>query len=507
MKRGIPFWLDGAPAEPHRALDGNVTVDVAIVGGGMVGLHLAWRLRGSGLCVALFEAQRIGRQATGRSTAKITSQHGLKYVELIRNFGEIHASIYAQANEKALATIAELARAMEGQADLQEKSAYVFASDDNEVAQLHGELEAAESLGLPADLVSDALLPFNTSALLRYRGQYQFDPFRYLVGLARRIAGEIDIYEQSRVETIDYGKPCRLTVNGRTVTAGRVVVATQMPIVNDGLFFAKAYPFAHPVAAALLPRGLSLDGMFISAGSPTHSFRTANRDGREWLIAAGKEFKPGEPEQEREAVKELQIWLEDTFDIRALSHLWTNEDFRSMDGAAFIGAAGSSQPDLLVATGFDAWGLTQGVVAADIMADRLLHLEEHPAAKLFRADRVKPLAGGGTFVTENTKAAGHMVGDRLLKRKVVPLEDIAPGEGGIVSRKGEQLAVTRNQEGEFTALSAVCTHLGCIVGWNATDRTWDCPCHGSRFDEQGNVLAGPAVSPLSKRDIATRSGS
>lgn len=507
MKTGVPFWLVGTPAEPYRALDEDKTVDVAIVGGGIVGLHLAWRLRGSGLRVALFEARRIGRQATGRSTAKVTSQHGLKYAELIRDFGQAHASVYAQANEQALATISGLARRMEGQADLQEKPAYIFASDDNEVEQLRSELEAAARLGLPADIVSDTSLPFRAEALLRYRGQYQFDPFRYLTGLANLVAGEIEIYEQSRVEEIDYGKPCRLSANGRTVTAGRVVVATQMPIVNDGLFFAKAYPFAHPVAAAPLPPELSFDGMFISAGSPTRSFRTANRDGREWLIAAGKEFKPGEPDQEREAVNDLQTWLEDTFSLRTLSHLWINEDFRSMDGAAFVGMASSSQPNLLVATGFDAWGLSQGVVAAEIIAATLLQTEEHPASALFRAERVKPLAGGRTFVTENTKAAAHMVGDRLFKRKVVALEDIEPGEGGIVSRNGEQLAVTRSPEGELTALSAICTHMGCVVGWNSTDRTWDCPCHGSRFDEQGNVLAGPAVSPLSERDIAASSGS
>lgn len=145
-------------------------------------------------------------------------------------------------------------------------------------------------------------------------------------------------------------------------------------------------------------------------------------------------------------------------------------------------------------------GLTQGAVAADIIAANLLG-EEHPAAKLFEASRLKPLAGGSTFVSENTKAAGHLVGDRVLKRKVVPLNRIEPGGGGVISHNGEQLAVTRGHDGSVTAHSAICTHMGCIVGWNQTDRTWDCPCHGSRFDEHGAVLAGPARSPLKRREL------
>jgi len=245
--------------------------------------------------------------------------------------------------------------------------------------------------------------------------------------------------------------------------------------------------------------------MFISSAYHSPSFRTAKKDDRNWLIVAGDEFKPGEPAQERQTVEDLKSWLGSTLGVQTLSHLWTNEDFRSMDGAAFIGPASSSQPNMLVATGFEAWGLTQSAVAADIIASYLLG-ERHPAAHLFEASRVKPLAGGTTFISENTKAAGHMVGDRLLKRKVVPIDKIDPGGGGVVSRNGEQLAVMRGPDGTVTALSAICTHMGCVVGWNHTDRTWDCPCHGSRFDEHGAVLSGPARSPLEPRSIASSNG-
>lgn len=168
-----------------------------------------------------------------------------------------------------------------------------------------------------------------------------------------------------------------------------------------------------------------------------------------------------------------------------------------MDGAAFVGPA-ERDSKLLIATGFDAWGISQGVVAADILADRLLG-RTNEAAMLFDATRIKPVSGAFEFTKGNLEAAANLFGERLLKRGSVPLNSIAPGEAGVVSNGGDLLAVRRNEDGTLIAHSAVCTHMGCALGWNAIDRTWDCSCHGSRFDETGEVIAGPAVAPLEQR--------
>lgn len=344
MTKGLPFWCDQASPSPYPALEDDMRVDVAIVGGGILGLHLAWRLRDTGLRVALFEARRIGFQATGRSTAKVTSQHGLKYDRLIRDLGAERARIYAQENEKAVRDIASLARLIEGRADLEQKDAYIFAADKDQAEQLEVECKAAAQLGINAEIVSNVPLPFSAPALLRFPGQYQFDPCRYLMGLAKLVSDKIALFEQSRVLEIEYGSPSCLSINGRVVKAGRIVLATQIPIVNDGFFFTKSFPFGHPVAAAPLPGNPRPEGMFISAGAPTRSFRTARRDGQDWLIAAGKEFKLGDAEQQRDAIADLRAWLLDCFGIQALSHLWTNEDFRPMDGLAFVGARPRRSP-------------------------------------------------------------------------------------------------------------------------------------------------------------------
>lgn len=499
---GIPFWLDRQAPVEFPAVDADMDVDIAIVGAGIVGLHAAYELRQSGLSVAVYEARQIGKQATGRSTAKVSSQHGLKYGSLIRDFGRDEAKLYADANQAAITKIVGISSSLPENAGLEDKPAYLYAESAQQLDHIEAEAEAASSLGLPAELLPSAGLPFETHGALRFVGQYQFDPYLYLSGLAQLVAeAGIPVFEQSRVVEIEDGPPYRLSVNGSKVTAGKVIVATQMPVVGDGLFFAKAFPFAHPVAAVPLAQDMQIEGMFLSAGNPSHSFRTATREGKPYLIAAGGEFKTGELGAASEAVADLMAYLKRSFGGDDPTHLWINEDFRPMDGMAFVGPATSGKPDLLVATGFNAWGITQGAVAGEILATRILE-KIHPCADLYDATRVKPVAGGPTFVVENVKTATHLAGERLFGSRISKLEDIAPGEGGVIRHEGEQLAVLKDADGAVTARSAICTHLGCVVGWNAVDRTWDCSCHGSRFDADGAVLSGPATAPLEARALA-----
>lgn len=492
------LWLDIAGENPFPPLDEDLSVDVAIIGAGMVGLHCAWRLRDSGRSVAILEARQIGHQATGRSTAKVTSQHGLRYASLKRSVGEAKARLYASVNQRAVDTIAEICRMIEGEADLEPRDACLYAVNEAEARRLEEECEAARSLGLPAEMVSAANFPLQTTASLRFSGQYQFNPVAYLRGLAREIGAQARIYEQSRVTHVDAGEPCRLTVNGHKLTAQHLVVATHMPVVGEGMFFTKAFPFAHPVAAAPMPQDIALDGMFLSAGEPSRSFRTARHNGQTFLVAAGGEFKPGVPEQQAQAMEELVAFMRGELRTGEPTHRWINEDFRPMDGTALIGPATSSHTNIQVATGFNAWGITQGCVAGEIAAMHVIG-EEHTAAGLYDATRIRPIAGGPAFISGNVQAAFHLIADRVLEGKATKLKDIAPGDAAVVTANGEQLAIRRDLDGSLHVLSAVCTHMGCVVDWNGVDRTWDCPCHGSRFTQEGEVLSGPATAPLEPR--------
>ncbi|WP_292554761.1 FAD-dependent oxidoreductase [Mesorhizobium sp.] len=496
-----PFWFPSDEnAKAYPQLVDDFYVDVAIVGGGIVGLTAAHLLAGTGKSVAVLEARQVGQQATGRSTAKVTSQHGPRYDRLIRDIGRDGARIYAQANEQAVGKIRTLVETLQLDCGLKPMAAFVYGETEDEASSLRKEAEAASSLDLPASFVTEVDLPFRVTGAVRFDGQAQFDPYRYLLGLAEVVSREGMLFEKTRVTDVEQGEPCIVKTDGGLVTADQVIVATQMPIVNDGFFYAKAFPFAHPIVAAPMPAGHLLDGMFINVGSPTHSLRSAERDGKTYLIAAGGEFKTGVTKDEIAMVGDLQTFLETTFGVENLSHAWINEDFRPMDDLPFVGRASSSKPNFFVAVGFDAWGITQSTVAAGIIVDLILE-RANEAAAIFDATRLPLMNGGPTFVSENVKTGMRLVGDRLLKQRVERIGNIAAGQGGIVELDGEQLAVIKDDQGVVSALSAVCTHLGCIVGWNEVDRTWDCPCHGSRFDSQGQVISGPAVSPLEAREI------
>jgi glycine/D-amino acid oxidase-like deaminating enzyme/nitrite reductase/ring-hydroxylating ferredoxin subunit len=501
-----PFWFPGKDsARQHPRLDRDLDVDVAVVGGGIVGLSAAHRLLAAGRKVAVLEARQIGRQATGRSTAKVTSQHGRRYKKLIDDIGRDNATLYAAANQRAIGTIRRLCDSLKLDCGLQTKPAFVFAETEIEASSLREEADAAIDLGLPASFVTDVALPLPVAGALRFDDQAQFDPFRYLTGLAEEVITNGLLFENTRVTAIEHGEPCQVEAGGHTVTADHVIVSTQMPIVADGLYFAKAFPVAHPLAAAPLPDTALADGMFISASSPTHSFRTAENDGTTYLVAAGGAFKTGVSEEQAAMIEDLRRFLRAVFRIDRLSHLWVNEDFRPMDGLPFVGPVSSSKHNLLVATGFDSWGITQGTAAAEILADSILQ-RANRAAAIFDAGRLRPVAGGRELITENLKAGAHLLSGRLLGRQVQRFEDIPENQGGIVELEGEQVAVIRDGQGIATALSAACTHLGCIVGWNGVDRTWDCPCHGSRFDVDGKVISGPAVAALEPKKVKSAPG-
>ena len=491
------FWALEADDRRWPPLSGDVEVDVAVVGAGIVGLAAAHVLAHAGMSVTVLEARRVGYGATGRSTAKVTSQHGARYRSLVADIGEEGARHFALGNEEALGWIVS----MVGDAGILERTdAHVYADTADAADELRQEAETAAMLGLPASFVPELHLPVANHGAVRFAGQAQVNPCLMLRRLAAGLPEAAALHEDTRVVEVEHGEPCVLSTAAGRVRARWAVISTQLPVIAEGRFFAKAFPHAHPVIAARLGAGGSPDGMFISAGEPTRSFRRARHAGADYVVATGPTFRPGEGDAQREAFAELEGWLAAHFDLDGERFRWTNEDYRPMDGLPFVGAASGDTPHLLVATGFDAWGITTGVVAARILGDAIQG-RRHPLAPLLDASRLRPLKGASTFVSENVQAGARMVRDRVFGARTGELDAIRPGEAGVVRVGGRPVAVSRAASGEPTAVSATCTHLGCIVGWNPVDRTWDCPCHGSRFTASGEVVSGPAVSPLEAVDL------
>jgi Rieske Fe-S protein len=270
-------------------------------------------------------------------------------------------------------------------------------------------------------------------------------------------------------------------------------MATHLPLGQIGGYYAQAHPKAEPVIAARINRVPS--GMYINVERPRHSIRThKNASGDVYAIVVGSSFTPGHTDEERQHFADSERWLTENFDAGPIEYRWVNEDYSSIDNAPFVGWSSSISDGYLVATGFNAWGLTNGTAAGVVLAD-LVEGRENPWVKLFDARRVKPVAGGSTFVKENLSVASHLVSG-YLSRRPKSFDELASGDAAIMEIDGKRVAAFKDENGSVYAVSAVCSHMGCIVGWNETDRTWDCPCHGSRFELSGEVLHGPATRPL-----------
>jgi glycine/D-amino acid oxidase-like deaminating enzyme/nitrite reductase/ring-hydroxylating ferredoxin subunit len=495
--RHTSYWNATAPASDFPALAGDVEADVAIIGGGIVGVTAARLLKDRGLKCALVEARRVGEEVTGKSTAKITSQHNIAYTRIERKFGEEGAHCYAEANEAGLRTIVELAGAHGIDCSLERKPAFTYTRQQKHVAELEKEVELARVLGLPASMTRNAGLPFAVEAAMRWDDQAQFHPVRYVKGLAATLAGDgCHVFERSRV--VDW-QADRIATAAGSVRARFVIMATHLPLGQTGMFYAENYPHMHPVIMGRAEASRLPDGMYISVESPRHSTRGhRDGDGAAWMIFAGPSFRHGHVDEEREAFAEITRFAADHFGVTP-GYRWTNEDYTPMDHAPFVGWSSSSPAALLVATGFNAWGITTGTAAAMLLADMITD-RDNPWLDLFDATRIKPIASAGEFVKGNAEVAAHLVTGYLAQKRH-SFDELESGEAAILKIGGRNVAGYRDEEGKLHAVSAVCTHMGCILGWNETDRSWDCPCHGSRFALDGEVIHGPAVKALAKAQV------
>jgi glycine/D-amino acid oxidase-like deaminating enzyme/nitrite reductase/ring-hydroxylating ferredoxin subunit len=489
-------WMTTAPSPGYPALDRDLSVDVAVIGGGITGVTTALLLKEAGASVAVLEARSIAGGTTGYTTAKVTSLHRLIYGELASSFGEEGARIYGEANQAGLGRVVGFVEELGISCDLKRKPNYTYAAESDQLEDVRREAELAQRLGLPATFTTDADLPYEIAGAVRFDDQADFHPRRYVLGLAERLTGAgSHVFENTRVTSVSQGEPSRIKANGRQVEAGHVVVATGMPILDRGLYFARESP-KRSYCIAVRVRGATPAGMYISAGEPVRSIRTHVLDGDELVVIGGEGHKPGTGSPVA-SYRRLSEWAQRHFDVETIAYRWATQDYMPADGLPYVGRLWPLSDRILTATGFRKWGLANGTAAALMLADRINGLP-NPWAETFDPGRLKPLAAGPAILKEGLQDAAFQIADRIRKRG--DAAGMKPGEGRIVSAGRRQIALSRDALGVLHAVSARCTHLGCIVSWNAAEHTWDCPCHGSRFDPTGSVVQGPAVDPLSPEE-------
>ncbi|WP_018394314.1 FAD-dependent oxidoreductase [Bacillus sp. 37MA] len=496
-KKSKSYWKDHWISLSFAPLTTNVTVDVTVVGGGMTGIITAWLLVKEGKKVALLESRRLTDGTTGFTTAKLTAQHGLIYDELIRTIGEEKARLYYEAQEDAIAFLKKTSEQMSIDCDFTAQDAYVYAETKEAVSQIEKELDAYEILGINGGLAGTEArmkLPFKVEEAIVMRDQAQFHPVKFLEALIWDMADEVLIFEETRAESIENNKVH--TTDGYEVTSEKIIVSSHFPFNDfDGLYFSKLHVERSYAIGVKSDRELE-EGIYISADKPSRSLRYATMENGEKLLIVGGENHPtGRSEQETmHHYEKLNDFTQLHFGVKDILYRWSAQDLITLDRVPYIGFGAEN---ILVATGYAKWGMTNGTTAAHIMSDLVMG-RENRFTELFDPKRIKmKRVDVKTFVTENAKVAKELIGGKL-KGSEKTVDDLQPDEGGLVVVDGKKAGAYKDEQGNCHLVNTTCTHMGCETEWNDAERSWDCPCHGSRYSYEGEVLEGPALKPLAQ---------
>jgi glycine/D-amino acid oxidase-like deaminating enzyme/nitrite reductase/ring-hydroxylating ferredoxin subunit len=491
-----PYWLASTPKTDYPTLEQDITVDITIVGGGMAGITSAYLLKKEGFKVAVIDADKILQGTTAHTTAKLTSQHGLIYDKIKRAFSEEKARLYAEANEYAINFVEELVREKSIDCDFSRLPAYVYTQQDQYIENIENEVKVASSLGIKASFVKDIPLPFEIKAGIAFENQAMFHPRKYLLNLAKDIPGNGSyIFENTRAVDLNKGEhPEVVTSNNKKITSNIVIIATHFPFYDGlGFYFTRLFAERSYILGVKIKDQFP-KGMFISAEDPGRSLRCQPFEDGELILVGGEHHKTGHGTNYNNHYTNLKNFANETFSLEKVLYRWSAQDYGTLDGLPYVGNLTPNTPNIYVATGFRKWGMTNSIVSALIIRDLIIKVE-NPWASVYNPDRfITNGNAASTFIKQNADVAKNYVKDKL---KPVPEDiQIEKGDAKIISIDGQRIGAYRDEDGVLHMVDTTCTHLGCELHWNDAERSWDCPCHGSRFNYDGEILEGPAHLPL-----------
>ena len=473
------IWIESCKFDKREELKGDIKTDIVIVGAGIAGILVGYFLKKSGREVVLIDKSEIASGNTRNTTAKITSQHDLIYNKLIEEFGEEKAKQYAKANELAIRKYKEIIEERKIKCDFEEVPAYIYSLNDTDL--IKKEVDAAKKLGIEAEFVENIDIPLDIKGAVKFNNQGQFNPLKFLEDISK----ELTIYENTRAVKIEEDL---VKTDKGNIVANHIVIATHYPIMNvPGYYFMKMHQERSYVTA--LENADNIEGMYIDYDKQGYSFRSY----KGLLLLGGISQRTGENE-EGGSYDKLRAFAKEIYPKAREKYYWSAQDCMTIDGIPYIGKYSESTPNIYVATGFNKWGMTSAMVSAMIISDLILG-KENDFSEIFSPNRFDLSLSISNIAKDLVETTKNFIAQKIY----IPsseIENIKNGHAGVVEYNGQKVGVYKNKEGKEFIVSTKCPHLGCELHWNADELTWDCPCHGSRFNYKGNLIDSPSVKNI-----------
>ena len=494
------YWIESTqfPTFPH--LSENIKTEVAVIGAGITGITTAYLLAKEGMKVVLIDSGSVLNGTTGHTTAKVTAQHDLIYDELINNFGVEKARLYYESNSKALQFINETVQTYKIDCNFTNEDSYLYTTTNNGLRNLTKEYEAYQKLNIPCDYVQSLSIPIPVQSALVMKNQAQFHPLLYLKTLLEKfveMGGKV--YEQTTAIDVEKGDyPQVITKGDHRITCKYIVSCSHFPFYDANSFFFTRMYAERSYALAIKAKTDYPGGMYLSIDDPKRSIRYTTSNGEKLILIGGESHKTGQGINTMLHYEALYSFAEATFGVDEVPYRWSAQDLITLDKLPYIGHINERNPNIFVATGYRKWGMTTGTAAAHLLKDSILKVHS-PYKELFAPSRFHANPDIKTFLSQNIDVAKHLIEGKIETALRKP-EDLEVGEGSVVHVNGKRAGAYKDKEGKLHIVDTTCTHLGCEVEWNSGDCTWDCPCHGSRFSIDGDVMEGPADQPLKRVD-------
>ncbi|HEV7621218.1 MAG TPA: FAD-dependent oxidoreductase [Flavisolibacter sp.] len=476
------------------------TVDVLIVGGGITGITTGLQLQKRGMKCVIAEAHSICFGTTGGTTAHINTFFDESYQKIKKNFGEDDAQLVARAAKQALDLVRQNIKDYKIDCGFADKDGYLYAQTQEQEEELEKILNASQNAGVAVSYTDHIPVPIEFRKAVVYTQQAQFHPARYVYALAKAFedAGGI-ILQNCSVSNFKEAEMLEVETAQGKIKANYLVYATHIPPGINLLHF-RCAPYRSYAIAVTLNGNNYPDDLAYDMYDPYHYYRTQEIDGKKYLIAGGEDHKTAHEENTEACFTKLEAHIRKYFDVKEIVNKWSSQYFQPTDGLAYIGHLPGNPENVMVATGYGGNGMTYSHIAANLLSDLIIK-GSSDYTELFDPNRIKMVAGFNKFVKENTDVVRQFIGKRLAEEKMTALADLASGEAKVVKYEGESIALYKDENGSLHAINPACTHAKCIVAWNSAEKSWDCPCHGARYNADGEVLTGPANIPLEKINL------